>query len=155
MLALLGAGLAASQGVLAQEAVLNGLGWLTARPGSEVDGRTRATVTDNRSPAEVSASGGKAGAGLGIAASAKLIATAQANTLGLSALKASNSQVSVLQNQVQGFVSAVGGAATAPGCSPSWPELPLGVSRLPATNSPTERPAASPASLSNDQWMPP
>lgn len=130
VLALLGVGIAASQGAIAQEAILNGLGWLTARPGSEVDSRTRATVTDNRAPAEVSASGGKAGAGLGVAASAKLIATAQANTLGLSALQASNSQVSVLQNQVQGFVSAVGGAATA-----NTALLSGGTSRRPMTDS--------------------
>ncbi|AMM24593.1 beta strand repeat-containing protein [Variovorax sp. PAMC 28711] len=129
-LTLLGAGLLASQGVLAQEAILNGLGWLTARPGSELDGRTSALVTNNRSPAEVTAAGGKASAGLGIGGSLELIATAQANALGLSSLKASNSQVSVLQNQVQGFVSAVGGAATA-----NTALLSGGTSRRPLTDS--------------------
>ncbi|RZI71560.1 MAG: hypothetical protein EOP80_14950, partial [Variovorax sp.] len=112
-LALLSAGFVLPHAAQAQEGVLHGLGWLTARPGSEVDGRSSATATGNRAPAAVSASGGKGGAGLGIAASAELVSTAQANAIGLSALQVNNAQVNVLQNQAQGFIRAVGGAATA------------------------------------------
>lgn len=97
----------------AQEGVLHGLGWATSRPGSELDAGSRAMVTGNRAPARVSASGGKGGAGLGLAGSLELVSTAQANTVGLDALQIRGSQVHVLQNQVQGFVNAVGGAATA------------------------------------------
>ncbi|MGK6307230.1 beta strand repeat-containing protein [Variovorax sp. DT-64] len=112
-MAVLSAGFTLPQASQAQEGVLHGLGWVTARPGSEVDGRSSMVATGNRAPAQVSASGGKAGAGLGVAGSAELISTAQANAIGLSALQVNNSQVGVLQNQVQGFVNAVGGAATA------------------------------------------
>ena len=57
-MALLGAGFALPLAAQAQEGVLHGLGWLTARPGSEVDGRSSAIATGNRAPAQVGASGG-------------------------------------------------------------------------------------------------
>ncbi|MCS4509691.1 beta strand repeat-containing protein [Xylophilus ampelinus] len=96
----------------AQESVLNGLGWVTARPGSSVEASSVQSV-GNRAPADVNASGAKASAGLGVAGSVELISTAQANTAGISALAVTGSRVLVLQNQAGGFVRAVGGAATA------------------------------------------
>ncbi|PZQ66491.1 MAG: hypothetical protein DI563_23380, partial [Variovorax paradoxus] len=97
----------------AQESVLHGLGWVTQRPGTEVKGNSAARATGNKANAEVTAGGGKATAGAGLGASVDLIATAQANTVGLSALDVNNTQLNVLQNQVTGFVTAIGGAATA------------------------------------------
>ncbi|MFE8646063.1 beta strand repeat-containing protein [Sphingomonas sp. NCPPB 2930] len=96
----------------AQESVLNGLGWVTARPGSSVEASSVQSV-GNRAPADVNASGAKASAALGIAGSVELISTAQANTAGISALTVTGSRILVLQNQAGGFVRAVGGAATA------------------------------------------
>ena len=93
-------GVVLSSGARAQP----GLGEITQRPGSEVDSQTRATLTGNRSTAQVSATGGQAG-------SVNLSATAQVNAIGLSGLNVRNSSVSVLQNQVAGLVSARGGTA--------------------------------------------
>ncbi|RYZ10832.1 MAG: hypothetical protein EOO24_08015, partial [Comamonadaceae bacterium] len=111
--ALIGAGVLLPLVAQAQESVLHGLGWVTARPGSTFDGRTQTQVTGNRAPAEVSASGGKVSAGAGVAGSVALISQAQANMLGLSAVDARNAQLAVLNNQVGGFIRAVGGAASA------------------------------------------
>ncbi|WP_234193308.1 beta strand repeat-containing protein [Pseudacidovorax sp. NFM-22] len=114
-LALVCGGLAglATTGVQAQESVLHGLGWITERPGSTLESGSSARNTGNRATGEVMAGGGKATVGAGIAGSAELIATSQANMIGLSALDTRNTQVSVLQNQVSGFVRAIGGAASA------------------------------------------
>ena len=97
----------------AQEGVLHGLGWVTTRPGTEVNSGTSILINGNRSQALVSASGGKASVGLGIGAYVDLIATAQSNTVGLDALTVQNTLFNVLQNQLTGFVTATGGAATA------------------------------------------
>jgi hypothetical protein len=96
----------------AQEGFLQDLGWLTIRPGSEVDSQSSVGVTGNQSQANVSSSGGKAGLAANIGGYVNLVSTVQANTAGLNALSMRNSQVRVVQNQVQGFINAVGGAAT-------------------------------------------
>lgn len=112
---LIAVGFAAAAGVpaAAQEIVLHGPDWGKSSPGSEVKGDTRANAVGNRAPARITASGGKVSALAGMAASASVISTAQANTAGLSALNIDSTRIDVLQNQVQGFVNAVGGVASA------------------------------------------
>ncbi|WP_043113944.1 hypothetical protein, partial [Pseudacidovorax intermedius] len=60
-LALVCGGLAglATTGVQAQESVLHGLGWITERPGSTLEGGSSARNTGNRASGEVMAGGGK------------------------------------------------------------------------------------------------
>ena len=97
----------------AQEIVLHGPEWGKSSPGSVVSGDTRATAVGNQAPARITASGGKVSALAGMAFSASVVSTAQANTIGLSALEVDGTRLDVLQNQVQGFVNAVGGVASA------------------------------------------
>lgn len=111
--ALAAAGVLVSASVLAQEMQINGLGWLQARPGSQVSGQTRVEVSGNRATAPVTATGGKASVGAGIVGRAQLIATAQANSAGLGSVDARSSQLNVVNNELADFVNATGGAATA------------------------------------------
>jgi hypothetical protein len=97
----------------AQEGFFQDLGWLTTRPGSEVDGQSSVGVAGNQSKANISSSGGKAGVAANIGGYINLVSTVQANSAGLNALSMRSSQVKVVQNQVSGFINAVGGAATA------------------------------------------
>lgn len=97
----------------AQEAVLNGLGWVRSSPGSELDASTRVQVLDNRATASVTASGGKASLAANAGARVDLIATAQANVAGLNGMVARNSTLDLLRNQAAGLVNALGGAASA------------------------------------------
>jgi hypothetical protein len=97
----------------AQEGFLHDMGWLTTRPGSEVDGQSSVGVTGNQSQAGISSSGGKAGVAANVGGYINLVSTVQANSAGLNALSMRSSQVKVVQNQVNGFVNAIGGAATA------------------------------------------
>jgi hypothetical protein len=96
----------------AQEAVLNGLGWVRKSAGSELQG-SRVQVTGNRADAAVTASGGKVSAGANVAGRVDLVATAQANAAGLQAMDVRDTQIRVVQNQVSGLVNALGGAASA------------------------------------------
>jgi len=98
---------------VAQEIVLHGPDWGKSSPGSDVKGDTRATSAGNRAPARITASGGKVSALAGMAGSLSVVSTAQANTAGLSALNIDSTRIDVLNNQVQGFVNAVGGVASA------------------------------------------
>ncbi|RYF43996.1 MAG: hypothetical protein EOO25_01275 [Comamonadaceae bacterium] len=93
--------------------MLNGLGWIKSSPGSEVDASTRLQVSGNRSNAQVNSTGGKVGVAANLGGRVDLIATAQVNGAGLSAMASRNSQILVLQNQLNGLVNAIGGAATA------------------------------------------
>jgi hypothetical protein len=106
------AALLVASGAGAQEAVLNGLGWVKQSAGSELDSSTRLQVNGNRATAGVTASGGKVGVAANVGGRLELISTAQANTAGLNAMAARNTQVQILQNQVSGLVNALGGAAS-------------------------------------------
>ena len=97
----------------AQEAHLNGLGWITAQPGSVIDDQTRVIVDGNQGNAPVKASGGKVGVVGNLAGRVQLISVAQANSAGLGAVDARSVWLTVLRNQLTGSVESVGGAATA------------------------------------------
>jgi hypothetical protein len=103
----------AAAGAQAEQGVLDALGWVKQSPGSELDASTRIRVLGNSTTAKVSSSGGKAGVVGNIGARLELIATAQANGAGLGAMAARNTQIQILQNQVNGLVNAIGGAASA------------------------------------------
>jgi hypothetical protein len=102
-----------TQRVDAQEGIRSDLGWLTNRPGSEMYGQSSAAVVNNKSLASILAAGGKASVGANIVGYVNMGSTVHVNNAGLEALSMRNSQVKVVQNQVTGFIHALGGAATA------------------------------------------
>lgn len=97
----------------AQESMLAGLGWHKNSAGTEIDGNSQVRVQGNTSQGPVTSSGGKGSALANIGMSVDLAGTAQANGVGIAAMNVRQSQTQVLNNQVTGFVSALGGAATA------------------------------------------
>ena len=97
----------------AQESMLGGLGWHKNSAGTEVDGTSRIGVQGNQSTGPVVSTGGKGSALANAGMRVDLAGTAQANGIGLAAMQVRQSQVQVLGNQVNGFVHALGGAATA------------------------------------------
>ncbi|MEO8248011.1 MAG: hypothetical protein ABI589_01450 [Burkholderiales bacterium] len=113
MAAAVGGAFAVAPLAMAQEGVLHGLGWVTARPGTEVSGQSVVRINGNRSMAAVESSGGKVSAGFGIAGSVDLIATTQINTVGLDALTVRGTELYVQRNQTFGSIRAIGGAASA------------------------------------------
>jgi hypothetical protein len=103
----------APAGVGAQESMLAGLGWHKNSAGTQVDGNSQLLVLDNKSTGPVVATGGKGSALANAGMRVDLASTAQANGIGLAAMDVRQSQLLVLGNRVNGFIHALGGAATA------------------------------------------
>lgn len=97
----------------AQESMLGGLGWHKNSAGTQVDGNSQLQVLGNKSSGPVVSTGGKGSALANAGMRVDLAGTAQANGIGLAAMDVRQSQVHVLGNQVNGFIHALGGAATA------------------------------------------
>ena len=93
--------------------MLAGLGWHKNSAGTQVDGNSQLQVVGNKSSGPVVSTGGKGSALANAGMRVDLAGTAQANGIGLAAMDVRQSQVSVLGNQVNGFIHALGGAATA------------------------------------------
>ena len=93
--------------------MLAGLGWHRNSAGTQVDGNSQLQVVGNKSSGPVVSTGGKGSALANAGMRVDLAGTAQANGLGLAAMDVRQSQVQVLGNQVNGFIHALGGAATA------------------------------------------
>ena len=106
-------GLALPLPALAQESMLAGVGWHKNSAGSQLDGTSDVRVQGNRSSGQVVATGGKGSALSNAGMRVDLAATAQANVAGLAAMQLRQARVHVLGNEVAGFVTALGGAATA------------------------------------------
>ncbi len=105
--------IAAPQHAGAQESMLSGLGWHKNSAGTEMDGSSQVHVQGNASHGPVTSSGGKGSVLANAGMSVDLAGTAQANGVGIAAMSMRDSQAQVLNNEVTGFVNALGGAASA------------------------------------------
>lgn len=87
--------------------------WFTYHPGSTVQGGSRVQVHGNTATADIAAGGGGLYVAGGLGGSVELPGAVQANGIDLSALDVTDARLGLLANRAEGFVSAIGGAASA------------------------------------------